>query len=111
MDRLAEMYPDSRCSLDHDSPLQLLIATVLSAQCTDAAVNRAIPALFAKYRTAADLAAATQEEMEQDVRSINFFRNKARSLIGLGRALEEKHEGEVPRSMEALTARFNTSAV
>ncbi len=104
LDGLAELYPESRCSLDHETPLQLLVATVLSAQCTDAMVNRVTPALFAKYRTAADLAAASQEEMEQDVRAINFYRNKARALIGLGRALVELHGGEVPRGMEALTA-------
>lgn len=104
LERLAEMYPESRCSLDHETPLQLLVATVLSAQCTDAMVNRATPALFARYRTAADYAAASQEEMEQDVRTINFYRNKAKALIGLGRALVERHDGEVPTEMEALTA-------
>jgi endonuclease-3 len=104
LEGLATLYPDSRCSLDHDTPLQLLVATVLSAQCTDAMVNRVTPALFAKYRTAEDYAGATQEEMEQDIRAINFYRNKARSLIGLGRALVERHGGEVPRDMESLVA-------
>lgn len=104
LEELASLYPESRCSLDHENPLQLLVATVLSAQCTDAMVNRVTPALFAKYRTAADYAAASVEEMEQDVRAINFFRNKAKSLVGLGRALEERHGGEVPREMDALTA-------
>jgi endonuclease-3 len=104
LEGLAGLYPESRCSLDHSTPLELLVATVLSAQCTDAMVNRVTPALFAKYRTAADYAAATQEEMEADVRAINFFRNKARSLIGLGRALVERHGGEVPRDMDALVA-------
>ncbi len=104
LEGLAALYPDSKCSLDHENPLQLLVATVLSAQCTDAMVNRVTPALFAKYRTAADYAAAPVEEMEQDVRAINFFRNKAKSLVGLGRALEERHGGEVPRDMDALTA-------
>jgi endonuclease-3 len=104
LSRLAELYPDSRCSLDHENPLQLLVATVLSAQCTDAAVNRATPALFARYRTAQDYADATQEEMEDAIRSINFFRNKARSLIGLGRALVDNHGGEVPVDLDALTA-------
>jgi endonuclease-3 len=101
---LAELYPDSRCSLDHDGPLQLLVATVLSAQCTDAAVNRATPSLFARYRTAADFAGASQEEMEGAIRSINFYRNKAKSLIGLGQALVERHGGEVPADLDALTA-------
>lgn len=104
LERLAELYPESRCSLDHETPLQLLVSTVLSAQCTDAMVNRVTPALFARYRTAADFAAASQEQMEQDVRAINFYRNKAKALIGLGRALVEKHGGEVPVEMEALTA-------
>ena len=101
--RLAELYPDSRCSLDHSTTLELLVATVLSAQCTDAAVNRATPALFARFRTAADYANATQEEMEEYLRSLNFYRNKAKSLIGLGRALQEHHGGEVPADLEALT--------
>ena len=101
--RLAEAYPDSRCSLDHENPLQLVVATVLSAQTTDAAVNRATPALFARFRAAADYAAASQEEMEGYLKSLNFFRNKARSLIGLGAALVERHGGEVPADLEALT--------
>jgi endonuclease III len=100
---LAEAYPESECSLTHDDPLQLIVATVLSAQCTDAAVNRATPALFARFRTAEDYANATQEEMEGYLASLNFFRNKSRSLIGLGRALVERHGGEVPAELEALT--------
>ncbi|HEV2148409.1 MAG TPA: endonuclease III [Longimicrobiaceae bacterium] len=104
LEGLAALYPESRCSLDHETPLQLLVATVLSAQCTDAMVNRVTPALFAKYSTAQDYADATQEEMEQAVRAINFYRNKAKALIGLGRALVERHGGEVPRDMEALVA-------
>ena len=97
------MYPESKCSLDFENTLQLLVATVLSAQTTDAAVNRATPALFARFRTAADYAAATQEEMERYVASLGFFRSKSRALIGLGRALVERHGGEVPVSLEALT--------
>jgi endonuclease-3 len=103
LDRLEEAYPDSRCSLDHESPLQLVVATVLSAQTTDASVNRVTPALFARFRTAADYAGASQEEMEAYLRSLNFFRNKSRSVIGLGRALVERFGGEVPRTMEELT--------
>ncbi len=103
IERLKGMYPDSKCSLDFENPLQLLVATVLSAQTTDAAVNRATPALFARFRTAADYAAATQEEMERYVASLGFFRSKSRSLIGLGRALVERHGGEVPVDLEALT--------
>jgi endonuclease-3 len=104
LEGLAGLYPESRCSLDHETPLQLLVATVLSAQCTDAMVNRVTPGLFARFRTAADYAAASQEEMEEQIRAINFFRNKAKALIGLGRALVERHGGEVPRGMDALTA-------
>jgi endonuclease III len=101
--RLETVYPDSRCSLDHANPLQLTVATVLSAQTTDAAVNRVTPALFARFRTAADYANASQEEMEEHLKTLNFFRNKSRSLIGLGRALEERFGGEVPPRMEDLT--------
>ena len=101
--RLEAAYPDSRCSLDHESPLQLVAATVLSAQTTDAAVNRVTPALFARFRTAADFAEASQEEMEGYLKSLNFFRNKSRALIGLGRALAERFGGEVPQRMEDLT--------
>jgi endonuclease III len=100
--RLRAMYPDSRCSLDHEDPLQLTAATILSAQTTDAAVNRATPALFARFRTAQDYASASQEEMEEQLKSLNFFRNKAKSLIGLGRALVERFGGEVPPRMEDL---------
>jgi endonuclease III len=100
---LAALYPDSRCSLDHENALQLVVATVLSAQTTDAAVNRVTPALFARFRTAQDFADASQEEMEEHLKTLNFFRNKSRSLIGLGRALVERHGGEVPVDMDALT--------
>ncbi|MDQ3521967.1 MAG: endonuclease III [Gemmatimonadota bacterium] len=104
MERLAELYPDAKCSLDWTTPLDLLVATVLSAQCTDARVNQVTPGLFARYRTAAEYAAAAPDEMEQAIRSVNFFRNKARALIGIGRALEERHAGEVPGKMDALLA-------
>lgn len=102
--RLEETYPDSCCSLEHENALQLLVATVLSAQTTDAAVNRATPALFARYRTADEFGSATQEEMEELLKSLNFFRNKSRAVIGLGRAIADLHGGEVPASMEALTS-------
>ena len=104
LDALHAAYPDSRCSLEHQNPLQLLVATVLSAQTTDAAVNRTTPALFARFRTAEDFGSATQEEMEEYLKSLNFFRNKSRSLIGLGRALAENFGGEVPRTMVELTS-------
>ncbi|MBW3570083.1 MAG: endonuclease III [Gemmatimonadetes bacterium] len=103
LNELASLYPDSRCSLDHANPLQLVVATVLSAQTTDAAVNRVTPALFARFRTARDFADATQEEMEEHLKTLNFFRNKSKALIGLGRALVERHGGEVPADMDALT--------
>ncbi|MDX1501031.1 MAG: endonuclease III [Thermoanaerobaculia bacterium] len=100
--RLREEFPDARCALDHGSPLELLVATILSAQCTDKRVNQVTPALFARYETAADYAEAELPELEELIRSTGFFRNKARSLQGLGRALVEDHDGEVPRSMEEL---------
>ncbi len=103
LNELASLYPDSRCSLDHANPLQLLVATVLSAQTTDAAVNRVTPALFARFRTAQDFADASQEEMEEHLKTLNFFRNKSRALIGLGGALVERHGGEVPADLDALT--------
>ena len=103
LDRLAEAYPDSRCSLYHRSPFELLVATVLSAQCTDARVNQVTPALFARYPDPASLADASQEEVEVAIGSVNFFRTKAKALIGLSRMLVEEYGGEVPRDMEALT--------
>ncbi|MBW3629661.1 MAG: endonuclease III [Gemmatimonadetes bacterium] len=101
--RLAEAYPDSRCSLDHGSPFELLAATVLSAQCTDVLVNKVTPALFAAYGTPEKLAAAMVEDIEDAIRQINFNRTKAKALKGLATVLVEQHGGEVPRSMEALT--------
>jgi endonuclease III len=102
--RLAELYPESRCSLDHRSPFELLVATVLSAQCTDARVNEVTPGLFARFPDAGSLAAAGEEEVVELIRSINFFRNKARALIGLGRILAAEHAGEVPSELDALVA-------
>jgi endonuclease III len=102
--RLGELYPQSRCSLDHGSPFELLVATVLSAQCTDARVNQVTPALFARFPDAASLAAADEEEVVELIRSINFFRNKARALIGLAHLLVTEHGGEVPHELDALVA-------
>lgn len=99
---LKRTYPAARCSLGHANPLQLLIATILSAQCTDQRVNIVTKDLFRKYRSARDLAAVPQEELEKDIQSTGFFRNKARSLRGMATALVEKHGGKVPDSMEAL---------
>lgn len=100
--RLKRAYPDAHCELDHETPLQLLIATILSAQCTDKRVNMVTPLLFQAFPTAAALADAPQEKLEEIIKSTGFFRNKARSLIGLGKALVERHNGEVPDTMAAL---------
>jgi endonuclease-3 len=100
--RLVKTYPDAHCELNFESPLQLLAATILSAQCTDDRVNMVTPALFAKYPTAADLASANQTELETVIKSTGFYRNKAKSLIGLGQALVTRFGGEVPRTLEEL---------
>lgn len=99
---LAVGYPEARCDLDFSSPLELLVATVLSAQTTDVRVNQVTPALFAAYPTAVDYAHADQEGIEEIIRPTGFFRAKSRSLIGIGRALVDDHGGEVPDSLEEL---------
>jgi endonuclease-3 len=101
---LAEVYPDAHCELDFTTPLELAVATILSAQCTDKRVNEVTPALFHRYRTAADYAAADRAELEELIRTTGFFRNKANSLMGLGAALVERHGGEVPNRLEDLVA-------
>ena len=103
--RLASEYPGTvrdLCELDFESPLQLLVATVLSAQTTDVRVNAVSPSLFARYPRAVDLAEADPAELEEMIRSTGFFRTKARSLIGLGRALDDRYGGEVPAAMADL---------
>lgn len=100
--RLARAYPAARCSLDYSSPLELLVATVLSAQCTDVRVNLVTPALFRKYRTAADYPRAPAGELENDIRQTGFFNAKARSLRRAGAAIAAEHGGRVPDTMEAL---------
>jgi endonuclease-3 len=100
--RLKREYPDARTELDYETPLQLLIATILSAQCTDRRVNMVTPLVFRTFPTAASLADAQPEQMEEMIKSTGFFRNKTKSLIGLGKALVERHHGEVPDSMDAL---------
>ena len=100
--RLRRVHPDAHCELDHETPLQLLVATILSAQCTDKRVNMVTPVLFRTFPTAASIADAPTEQLEDVIRSTGFFRNKAKSLIGLGKALVERHHGEVPDSMEEL---------
>ncbi|SDD85088.1 endonuclease III [Actinokineospora iranica] len=101
---LAEGYPDAHCELDFTTPLELAVATILSAQCTDKRVNETTPALFARYRTAADYASADRVELEELIRPTGFYRNKTTSLIGLGAALVEKHGGEVPKTLVELVA-------
>ena len=100
--RLKEAYPDARTELDWENPLQLLVATILSAQSTDVRVNQVTKGLFERYRTAEDYAGADPLLLEEEIRSVGFFRNKARSLMGMARALIEEHGGEVPRTMEEL---------
>jgi endonuclease-3 len=99
---LRNEYPDATCSLDFQSPLELLVATILSAQCTDERVNRVTKDLFRKYRTAADYAAAPPVELERDIQSTGFFRNKAKSIGGCCKVLVEQHGGEVPQDIEVL---------
>jgi len=97
-------YPDARTELDWSNPLELLVATILSAQTTDVQVNRVTESLFSKYRTAEDYADSTPDELEEDIRPTGFYRNKARSLRGMASVLVEKHGGEVPRTMSELIA-------
>jgi endonuclease III len=100
---LQKTYPNAHCELDHSNPLELLIATILSAQCTDKRVNIVTADLFKKYRSAADYANADRAELEQDIKTTGFFRNKAKSIQACCRALVEQYGGEVPSTMEALT--------
>ncbi len=99
---LAELYPDAHCELDFASPYQLLIATVLSAQTTDTAVNSVTPALFAKYPSPHDLAAADPQDVETIIQPTGFYRNKTKSIIALARDLEERFDGEVPKRLSDL---------
>ena len=102
--RLASRYPDARCSLDFHSPFELLIATILAAQSTDARVNIVTKSLFRKYPNPVAFARAAQVEMEKDVRQTGFFRNKAKAVIACSRAIVERHDGKVPATMDELTA-------
>ena len=99
---LDEMYPAATCALHHSNAWELLVATILSAQCTDKRVNEVTPGLFRKYPTIRDFAAASQQEMAQDIRSTGFFNNKAKSVIGAARKILADYNGEVPREMDAL---------
>jgi len=102
--RLKREYPDATCALQHRNAVELVVATILSAQCTDARVNIVTPHLFAKYRTAADYATADPRVLEREIQSTGFFRNKTKSIIGMAQALVERHGGEVPQTMEELAA-------
>ena len=103
LQRLRTTYPDAHCELDHQGAFQLLVATILSAQCTDVRVNLVTPALFKKYPDAESLAAARQEDVEDLVRSTGFFHNKARNLIAAAKSLVQDHHGKVPRELAPLT--------
>lgn len=100
--RLGKTYPDAHCELDFKTPFQLLIATILSAQCTDKRVNMVTPTVFAKYPTARTLADADPAEVEELIKPTGFFRNKTKSLIGMAKGVSEEHQGEVPRTMDEL---------
>jgi endonuclease-3 len=102
--RLAELYPDLEISLTWGNPLELLVATILSAQCTDERVNMTTPALFERFPTARDYAEADREELEELVRSTGFYRNKAKHIQEMAGKVADEHGGEVPRTMEELTA-------
>ena len=100
--RLHHEYPDAKCSLTYKNPFQLLVATILSAQCTDERVNMVTPALFKRFPKPADMADARPEEVEELIKSTGFFRNKTKSLLGMSNALVEHHRGKVPDEMDAL---------
>ena len=102
--RLAKAYPEAKCALDHRTPLELLVATILSAQCTDVRVNMVTPQLFSKYRTAADYARSPRGVLEREIRSTGFFNAKAKSIRAAAAAIAAGHGGKVPDTMEALVA-------
>lgn len=102
LEKLDAAYPAATCALKHDNPFQLLVATILSAQCTDVRVNIVTPSLFAKYPTPKDLAYANPRELEDEIRTTGFFRNKTKSLIGAGKKISEEFGGKVPQSMDEL---------
>lgn len=102
VERLAAAYPEATCSLEFRSPFELLVATILSAQCTDERVNMVTPALFAKYQRPEDYLSVPAEELEQDIRSTGFFRNKAKSIRGAAQSVVDRYNGQVPRTMEEM---------
>ena len=101
-DLLRERYPDARCALDHENAYQLIVATILSAQCTDARVNVITPALFRRFPNPSALAEASTDELENLIRSTGFYRSKTKNLIGMARAVVDRHEGEIPRVLADL---------
>lgn len=101
-ERLSAAYPGAACALDHRNPYELLVATILSAQCTDKRVNMVTPALFRKYPDASALAVANPEELQEMIKSTGFFRNKSKSLLGMANAVAGRHGGDIPRTMEQL---------
>ena len=104
IEKLKTQYPDAHCELKHQTPLQLLVATILSAQCTDVRVNKVTQGLFEKYETASDYADADPEEFQEEIRSTGFFRNKTKSILSMAQDLVDKHGGDVPDTMEELVA-------
>jgi endonuclease-3 len=102
LEKLDAAYPDVTCALQHKDPFQLLVATILSAQCTDVRVNQVTPSLFQKYPRPADFAYANPRELEQEIRSTGFFRNKTKSLIGAGKKIHEEFGDDVPKTMEEM---------
>lgn len=102
LDELDRMFPQATCALRHENPWELLVATILSAQCTDERVNKVTPGLFKKYPTIQDFASASQDELALDIRSTGFFNNKARSLIGAARKIVSEYKGQVPKTMDEL---------
>ncbi len=101
--RLTEMYPDSKCSLDYHNPYELLVATILSAQCTDARVNQVTPKLFERFPSALELSEASAKEVESLIQSTGFYRNKTKSLLGMASAIVSKFSGCIPENMKDLT--------
>ncbi|MFS0786761.1 endonuclease III [Shouchella sp. 1P09AA] len=104
VDQMGEMFPEAECELIHKNPFELLIAVMLSAQCTDALVNRVTPGLFAKYKTPEDYIAVDLEELQMDIRSIGLYRNKAKNIKKMAQSLINDHGGDVPAAREALEA-------
>ncbi len=101
-ERLSKAYPDAECSLEHGDPLELLVATILSAQCTDERVNKTTPALFKRFKTAKDFATAPQKELEKYIQSCGFYKNKATNIIGACKKIVDEHGGKVPGTLEEL---------